>query len=224
MKTICVFCAGAIAGMTATTVAYPFDIMRTQFTMQQNTKTFNSMYSFISHTAKTKGMSGFFNGLTPAVIGIAPYMGLNFALYDAFKNLAHRSDSFLPWHTYSSGGDNKSKGREKPAYTILKNSLSGAAAGGISKTLVYPLDTIKKRLQGQALRSSLGTSLSSLPHYTGFINCISSIYATEGLQGFYRGLTPTVLKSITATAITFTSYEFAKGHLLEKDIKINAQQ
>ena len=52
------FMAGACAGMISTATTYPFDIMRTQFTVQGKEKLYPSMRSFISSTYKSKGLQG----------------------------------------------------------------------------------------------------------------------------------------------------------------------
>ena len=75
------FLAGAGAGIAATIATYPFDIMRTQFVVQGNQKIYPSMTSFVRRTFSEKGVKGFFAGVAPAVVGITPYMGFNFAFY-----------------------------------------------------------------------------------------------------------------------------------------------
>ena len=57
-KATLLFLAGAGAGIAATSVTYPFDIMRTQFAIQGKEKAYSSMHSFISHTFRTKGIPG----------------------------------------------------------------------------------------------------------------------------------------------------------------------
>jgi hypothetical protein len=59
-KAFVLFLAGSGAGMASTAATYPFDIMRTQFTIQGKDQVFQSMQSFISHTFKTKGISGIY--------------------------------------------------------------------------------------------------------------------------------------------------------------------
>jgi solute carrier family 25 thiamine pyrophosphate transporter 19 len=57
-KTMTLFLAGAGAGIAATAATYPFDLMRTQFTIQGNTQVYTSMHSFVSQTFKNKGIKG----------------------------------------------------------------------------------------------------------------------------------------------------------------------
>eukprot|EP01035_Chromulina_nebulosa_P017222 gene17222-22745_t len=198
-RPLLLFTAGAVAGISATVSTYPFDIMRTQFVLQGNIKTYPSMYSFIGHTLKTQGIGGFFAGITPAVIGIAPYMGLNFALYEAFTILTSYPKEIL---------DDNSKLKQTLS-AVFNHGLCGALAGGTSKFIVYPLDTVKKRLQAQALTSTID-GLISIPKYKGFLHCTHTILKQEGITGFYRGIVPTTLKSFVATAATFAAFEAAK--------------
>ena len=116
-----IFCAGGLSGLFATFFTYPFDIMRTQFAIQGTNKKFTSLTTFISHIYVNRKVASLYAGVSPALIGIFPYMGLNFTIYDKMKYLI-------------SNKDNK----------YITNGISGAIAGGLSKFLVYPLDTIKK--------------------------------------------------------------------------------
>lgn len=111
-----------MAGMVATIATYPFDIMRTQFALQGPTKFHKSLQSYVLYTYKTYGLRGFFVGLGPAVVGITPYVGLNFGLYEGFKSLCHIDYQ-----------------QEPNKLTVVKIGLVGGLAGGISKFLVYPL-------------------------------------------------------------------------------------
>ncbi len=60
----------------------------------------------------------------PAVVGITPYMGLNYAIYETFK---HAIDGPLKDLKVGIVGN------------LLGTGFCGAVAGGTSKFLVYPL-------------------------------------------------------------------------------------
>ena len=81
------------------------------------------MRSFMSHTVSKHGIRGLFVGLPAAVVGIMPYMGLNFALYDAAKHFVPVKDNL------------------SAAGTVFLNGACGALAGGLSKFAVFPLVT-----------------------------------------------------------------------------------
>lgn len=44
---------------------------------------------------------------------------------------------------------------------------------------------MKKRLQAQVLTNTMSATVQTL-RYDGFFHCFKTIYATEGLKGFYR--------------------------------------
>jgi len=215
-RTVVLFLAGAGAGLIATSTTYPFDIMRTQFAVQGSSRVFPTMHSFIKNTLETKGVRGFYVGLTPALIGITPYMGLNFALYESFSLLAGRFER--RWRELKENGSNgilQLPGNNK-LMTMSKNALCGGVAGGLSKFLVYPLDTIKKRLQMQSLTSTLDGAYGSVPRYSGIIDIIRKTIKSEGIVGFYKGIGPTTAKAIVSTAVTFAAFEGAKDFLEQR--------
>ena len=159
--------------------------------------------------------SGFYVGLAPALVGITPYMGLNFAIYELMKGVLRIDQSSSTSSRPTIVRDKSSSvggSRDPPAITIPfspldrflckyqaeiesikrigKKFLCGGLAGAVSKFAVYPLDTIKKRLQTQGLRLSLGSSSSSLnipiTHYSGIVDCFQKVVRTEGVKGLYK--------------------------------------
>lgn len=198
-KTFVLFLAGAGAGLAATAATYPFDIMRTQFALQGSTKTYSSISSFISTTMKEKGVKGivvvdeisrktavllsntcpigFYAGLSPALVGITPYMGLNFAIYESLKGISEKVTDHKSFK--------KIFGDESGTVSSIRKGICGGFAGGASKFLVYPFDTVKKRLQMQVLRSTV-EGVGKVPRYSGILNCVATTVREEGVQGLYR--------------------------------------
>jgi hypothetical protein len=70
------------------------------------------------------------------------------------------------------------------------------------------MDTTKKRLQAQVLQNTLsGQFLTGRSLYSGWLHCIRSVLATEGVSGLYRGIVPTVMKSSLSVGVTFFTFE-----------------
>ncbi|KAK0223441.1 mitochondrial carrier [Armillaria fumosa] len=87
--------------------------------------------------------------------------------------------------------------------------LASGSTGGISYWLAcYPLDVIKSRVQ---LRPTppLGTPVQYIAHEA------RAIMAESGLPGLFRGLTPSILRSIPAAAATFAAFELTREYLTE---------
>ncbi len=80
----------ALAGTVATTMTYPFDLLRTRFAVQGSE---NRIYLSLSHAikdiAQKEGLVGFYKGLLPSILSIIPQMGMVFEAHRFF--LAHYS-------------------------------------------------------------------------------------------------------------------------------------
>ena len=189
--------------------------MRTHFAVQGKDKAVSSISEFIrvTHTAGGGGIRGFYKGLAPALAGVGPYMGLNFALYEAGMSLITQH---YPLHALSSanGTNIGTEGTDtNKNHIAIRAGLAGGVSGTLSKLTVYPLDTVKKRMQLQALREgqellipqTLG--LEKTPFYRGMAHCLTNMCHTEGFPALYKGILPTLLKSFVSTAITFAAYE-----------------
>lgn len=184
------FCAGAGGGVCATLATYPLDICRTTFAAK-GLSPINDMTSrrpprtigeFTITLYNQKGILGFFAGSRPAILGIIPYMGLNFGIYDILVK------------------------QEIDGVVVFNSGLAGAISGSFSKLVVYPLDTVKKRLQAQAF-------FAGQRHYNGVWNCFQTMTTTEGARSLYKGVVPSVLKNAVATSLSFTFFTCAKDIL-----------
>ncbi|EGR33460.1 solute carrier family member 38, putative [Ichthyophthirius multifiliis] len=82
--------------------------------------------------------------------------------------------------------------------------FSGAISATIAIIIYYPFDNIRVRYQGVR-----GESKS-------YFNLVRFIYIDEGLQGFYRGFLPRMLKKGAQGAIAWTIYEYLKKDNLDK--------
>lgn len=125
-------------------------------------------------------------------------MGINFAVYDHLVRMSKL-------HNVGSVG------------------AAGSIAGGTSKLIVYPMDTVKKRLQAQSfgrenvaiqtISGAGGSSGTGRYKYTGMIDCLATITKEEGFSALYKGLAPTVMKSMIATGVSFACFAFSKNVL-----------
>jgi len=194
--TVVAFMAGGLAGLCATVSTYPFDLCRTIFAARGMTSVSSiqssfadpspifrppeSIYHFALSLYRQKGIRVFYAGCVPAAMQIVPYMGLNFSIYDALAS----EDRAVGMSAYA-----------------------GLISGSVSKIIVYPMDTVKKRLQAQAVFGPIGDI------YFGMLDCFSKIFKSEGLTGFYRGLLPSVLKTGIASGLSFSLYRGTKNFL-----------
>lgn len=196
------FVAGATAGTVATTATYPLDLLRTRFAAQGSDRIYASLLASVRDIHRHEGFTGFYRGLGAGVGQIVPYMGLFFAFYEGFKPpfavLADRLPAILPW--------NKGTGASEAA--------AGVCASVISKTAVFPLDTVRKRLQVQGPMRSRYVH-RNIPEYRGGVfGTARAIVAREGVRGLYRGLPVALIKAAPASAVTVWTYERVMGALI----------
>ncbi|XP_063816707.1 MIF4G domain-containing protein isoform X2 [Pseudophryne corroboree] len=153
------FLCGGLAACSATLTVQPLDTLRTRFAAQGEPKVYKTLHHAISTMYRTEGFFTFYRGLCPTLLAVFPYAGLQFSSYSLLKRI---------WN-WSSGQDKRDN---------IKNFVCGSGAGVISKTITYPLDLFKKRLQVggfEQARAAFGQDffflifliLSSLPSTMG---------------------------------------------------------
>lgn len=199
------FISGAFAGTVATTATYPLDLLRTRFAAQGTERVYASLLGGIKQIYRNEGMPGFFRGLGAANVQIVPYMGLFFTLYETFKPILSNLSLPLRWMGSADG-------------------TSGILASVLAKTAVYPLDTVRKRLQVQGPNRSKYVH-HNIPEYRdGVLGTIKTILKREGIRGMYRGLPVALIKAAPTSAATIWTFErtMAVMKALEQNEDINA--
>ncbi|KAI6240098.1 hypothetical protein M3Y99_00495000 [Aphelenchoides fujianensis] len=89
-------------------------------------------------------------------------------------------------------------GQSKDDIGLARTALSGAAGGVALWTAIFPADVVKSRMQ-----VSGGTPQGV------FLNVVRK----EGIAGLYKGLTPTLIRTCSASACLFIAYENTKKFL-----------
>ena len=87
----------------------------------------------------------------------------------------------------------------------LKDIIFGSIAGIIGKTIEYPFDTVKVRLQSQPDNLP--------PRYTGPLDCFRQSIRAEGVSGLYRGISAPLVGAAIETSSLFFSYRIAQDAL-----------
>ncbi|KAI0743779.1 mitochondrial carrier [Daedaleopsis nitida] len=127
------------------------------------------------------GVRALYRGLIPTAMGVAPYVGINFASYEALRGVITPPGQ--------SG--------------VHRKLLCGALAGSISQTLTYPFDVLRRKMQVTGM-NVLGYK------YNSALDALQSILRNEGVKGLYRGLWPNLLKVAPSIATSFFTYELVK--------------
>ncbi|XP_027811547.1 mitochondrial thiamine pyrophosphate carrier isoform X2 [Marmota monax] len=183
------FVCGGLSACAATLTVHPVDVLRTRFAAQGEPRVYKTLQDAVVTMYRTEGPLVFYKGLTPTLIAIFPYAGLQFSCYSSLK---HVYEWVMP--------------ADRKHSENLKNLLCGCGAGVISKTLTYPLDLFKKRLQVGGFEQARAT-FGQVRRYRGLLDCTKQILQEEGAQGFFKGLSPSLLKAALSTGLVFFWYE-----------------
>ena len=194
------FAGGAVAGATATVVTYPFDVMRTVLAAQGSPRVYESLPAAAAGILKSRGPAGLYAGVGVTLLEIVPASAIQFGVYALLRNIALAEDSQDP----------RSRDSTPRAVSPLANAACGFGAGSVARVIIHPLDVVKKRFQVAGLARSLryGERVAAA-EFSSFASAFGTILRKEGVRGFYKGLTPGLIKSAPASAITFAAYEAA---------------
>jgi len=110
------------------------------------------------------GVRGLYRGIVTTAVGVAPYVGINFAAYEGLRGII------------TPPGKNN----------VGRKLACGALAGSISQTLTYPFDVLRRKMQVTGMQGGL--------KYSGAIDALRSVVRHEGVRGLYRGLWPNLRK------------------------------
>ena len=163
------FIAGGLAGTISSVIVQPLEVIKTQLQSSVSSRLIDTMskrttpLTIARKILETDGPKGFYRGLKPLVVGIIPTRGIYFWSYNSAKTFMN---STLGMSTTSP----------------LTHLASAFAAGITSNTLTNPLWLVKTRFQLLA-DTSVGQTA-----YRTYGEVVRSIYAEEGLGGFFKGL------------------------------------
>ncbi|KAI5669683.1 hypothetical protein M9H77_19536 [Catharanthus roseus] len=194
--------AGSTAGGTAVLCTYPLDLARTKLAYQvvntraslpNGTRNFHAQPAYtgirnvIESVYKEGGVRALYRGVGPTLIGILPYAGLKFYIYEELKR-------HVP---------------EEHQKSILMRLSCGALAGLFGQTLTYPLDVVRRQMQVEHLQPALQTGGAYRSTREGLV----TIVRDQGWKQLFAGLSINYIKIVPSVAIGFTAYDMMKTWL-----------
>ncbi|KAL7807254.1 mitochondrial carrier domain-containing protein [Trichoderma gracile] len=188
---------GGLAGITSVVFTYPLDIVRTRLSIQSASfaelgarpDKLPGMWATLVSMYRTEGgWSALYRGIVPTVAGVAPYVGLNFMVYESIRQ------AFTP------------EGDKNPS--ALRKLLAGAISGAVAQTCTYPFDVLRRRFQINTM-SGMGYQ------YKSITDAVRVIVLQEGVRGLYKGIVPNLLKVAPSMASSWLSFEVTRDFLTE---------
>lgn len=146
---------------------------------------------------KEEGIGALYRGVSLTALRQGTNQAVNFTAYSQFKLLLQNAQPAY-------------RNKELPSYQTAVIGLISGAMGPLSNA---PIDTIKTRLQktpGQPGETAISR-----------IRVIASdMFKQEGMNAFYKGITPRIIRVAPGQAVTFTVYEYLKGWLESTNVAV----
>lgn len=87
-------------------------------------------------------------------------------------------------------------------YITTISALSSILANFLSCCITHPLDIIRTRVFFQYYNTD------KTQHYEGILKAFIKIYKYDGLIGYFRGLTPRIMRKGVGTILAWGIYEY----------------
>lgn len=175
-------------------------------TSGQSTGPVAAVATTIQKVTPRSGLSNFYRGFSPTMLGMIPYAGMSFLTHDTIGDLM-RLPMIAPYTVMAKSKDTDIKTEKgtitkRAQLTAPAQLTAGAIAGLVSQTASYPLEVIRRRMQ---IGGAVGDG-----HRMSIAETAKRIFVERGLRGFFVGLTIGYLKQIPMTATSFYVYERGK--------------
>lgn len=201
---------GMAAGLASVLGTYPMDLVKTRLSVltARGLKGVSGSSAASAAAAAAKvdlsmwgnlktiylhegGLRGLYRGFVPTSLGVAPYVSLNFSIFEKMKESVG---------TVFPGWQHGSRTAEASVVLVL-----GALSGGIAQSMVYPFDILRRRFQVATMNDgSLGFKYKSTWH------ALTHIVQQEGVRGLYKGWTANMFKIMPSMAVQWASYDLIR--------------
>ncbi|KAK3485731.1 mitochondrial carrier domain-containing protein [Neurospora crassa] len=165
--------AGATAGLISRFVIAPLDVVKIRLQLQHH-----SLSDPLIHQRGAEiigGGPGSGRGNIPAELLYVSYAAVQFTTY---RSITQFLQAAFP------------KDQNKQLPPSVESFIAGASAGGVATAVTYPLDLLRTRFAAQGVERV----------YPSLVHAFKTIYASEGVTGYFRGLGPGLAQIILTWA------------------------
>ena len=175
---------GAASGAFTSLLLTPIELVKCkmQVPRRESLHTKTSILSLTVTIYRHHGFFGFWHGQLGTFIRETGGSAAWFGSYEGMKAVFRRSHN------------------EEREHSIRELLSAGAIAGMTYNFICYPADTVKSQMQTEEVRSG---SMRKRRFWT----VAQTIWAQQGVKGFYRGCGITVGRAAPSSAVIFTIYE-----------------
>lgn len=198
---------GAASGATTSLLLTPIELVKCQMQVPLSSSSARAPgpISIIASVFRHHGLFGLWHGQLGTLIretgGSAAWFGSYEGVGALFRsyNARHASPST------SMASAEPARDNPRSALPIWQQLLAGATAGVTYNFAFFPADTIKSRMQTEAVEAGGGKGKQT------FFACGKVLWREQGIKGMYRGCGITVGRAAPSSAFIFAVYEGLRG-------------
>lgn len=180
--------AGAFSAIPMTLITAPFERVKVLLQIQGQKQLapgekprYSGGFDVVRQLYKEGGIRSVFRGSVMTLARDAPGSAAYFASYEYVKRRMTPKDA---------------NGNPSGELSLTAVMVAGGAAGVAMWIPVFPVDTIKSRLQSAEGKPTIGGTIRGL-------------YANGGFKAFFPGMGPAMARAVPANAATFLGVELA---------------
>ncbi|KAJ2159372.1 hypothetical protein GGF46_003075 [Coemansia sp. RSA 552] len=179
------FFFGGFAACAANFFTHPLDLLKVRLQTMKGT---NGLGGVVRAVYSERGVLGFYNGISAAVLRQLTYSMARFATYEELKKQLSNSDGSLPFY---------------------RMALAGVTAGAVGGICGTPADIVLVRLQNDG-----SLPAEKRRNYKNAFDGLLRIAREDGAGGLFKGAVPNVSRAMLMTGAQLCSYDAFKQLLL----------
>lgn len=205
------FVASGLSGITTSLITNPLWLLRTRMTSTDRHKAeaYPNMRVGALQVYRGEGLVGFYKGLGTSLLGTS-HGAIQFAMYESLRNACLRKQQqqqqFGAAHGEAGGGRGSSSGSSNGDQKL--SNEANIVISTVSKTTAalatFPHQVVRNRLQNQRDTTLYGRGITGV---------VRRMWQEGGIRPFYRGIVPSVLRTLPATWVTFLVVENVRYYL-----------
>ncbi|PVU86772.1 hypothetical protein BB561_006564 [Smittium simulii] len=180
------FYFGGVASCSAAVFTHPMDLLKVR--LQTNIGSKASIGKVVSEIFRVQGVSGFYRGLSAALLRQASYSTVRFGIYEKLRGKMKRSDGSV---------------------SHLASMVSGIVGGAVGGVFGNPADVANVRMQNDG-----SLPANQKRNYKNIFDALTRMAREEGYKSFFVGLGPNVTRGMVVTMSQVAFYDIFKSTLV----------
>lgn len=185
--------SAAEAGALVSLCTNPIWVIKTRLQLEtplHQTRPYSGLYDALRTILKEEGWSALYRGIAPSLF-LVSHGAVQFMVYEELRKFVVE---------FKCKESNKNLGSDAKLLDSVDYAVLGASSKLAAILMTYPFQVIRARLQQRPNRDGI-------PRYMDSWHVVKETARFEGFRGFYKGITPSILKNLPVASITFVVYE-----------------